>query len=49
MVLVHEDCIWQTVHITNETDVEKIESMITTDKYESLVNDQLLEKYRVLI
>lgn len=28
VIFVHEDCIWTTFHVTNETDVDKIEEQI---------------------
>lgn len=38
---IHEDMIWITVHVTNETDLEKIEEEIIAkdfNEYDSLVN-----------
>lgn len=32
----HEDTIWATVHLTNETDLEKIEAEIIAPSYEAL-------------
>ncbi len=36
VVLMHEDCIWQTVHVTDKTDVEEIEREIIVDDYDQL-------------
>lgn len=47
VVIVHEDCVWQTVHATKETDVKKIESSLTVESYSSLKSDGLSEKYRI--
>lgn len=33
---VHEECVWTTVHLTNETDLEKIEDEIISKTYEEL-------------
>jgi len=29
----HSDCVWTTIHATEETDVDKIERAFTTDSY----------------
>jgi len=42
VVLIHEDCIWQTVHVTNSTDLEEIEKEVIVDSYDDLVIDDLL-------
>ena len=34
VLYIHEDCIWITVHITKETDLEKIEEEIIAKTYE---------------
>lgn len=38
-VYVHSDCIWTTVHLTDETDLEKIEAEIISPDYEHLLED----------
>lgn len=48
VVIVHEDCIWQTTHVTNETDLEKIESEVIAESYDSLLNDDLLNNIKRL-
>ena len=35
VVYTHEDTIWATVHLTNETDLEKIEEEIIAPSYEA--------------
>jgi hypothetical protein len=36
VLFIHEDTVWTTVHITNETDLEKIEKQIIAENYEEL-------------
>lgn len=39
VVLMHEDTVWTTIHLTEETDVAKIEKECIAEEYdESLVN-----------
>ena len=42
VVLIHEDCIWQTVHVTESTDLEEIEKEVIADSYDDLIIDELL-------
>jgi hypothetical protein len=44
VVVIHEDCIWQTVHVTNETDLEKIEKEVIVEGYDQLLIDGLLSQ-----
>lgn len=44
VVLVHEDCIWQTLHITDKTDVDEIEKDVIVEDYDQLQIDSLVEK-----
>lgn len=44
VVVMHEDCIWQTVHVTNETDLEKIEKEVVVEDYDQLLIDGLLSQ-----
>ena len=44
-VFIHEDCIWQTVHVTNSTDINEIEKEVIVDSYENLTIDGLIDKY----
>lgn len=37
VVYTHEDTIWVTVHLTNETDLEKIEDQIIAKSYEDFL------------
>jgi len=38
IVYMHEDCIWQTVHITDKTDLEEIEADVIALNYDDLDN-----------
>ena len=44
-VAVHEDCTWQTVHITESTDLEEIEKEVIAKDYSELTTDGLAKKY----
>ena len=44
VVYIHEDCIWQTVHVTSETDLKKIEENVITESYEQLLVDGLISQ-----
>ena len=44
VVDIHEDCIWQTVHVTNETDLSKIEKQVIVEEYDQLMIDGLLSQ-----
>lgn len=39
VVYTHEDTTWITVHVTNETDLEKIEEEVIAKNYDELPND----------
>lgn len=43
-VLVTEDCKWQTVHVTDKTDIDEIEKEVIVESYNDLVVDGLLEE-----
>jgi hypothetical protein len=45
VVAIHEDCIWQTLHVTNSTDLEEIEKEVISIDYDGLAIDGLLNKY----
>ena len=36
VIFVHEDCVWTTIHGTNETDLEKIEEEVIVKSYAEL-------------
>lgn len=38
-VYAHEDCIWTTIHGTDETDVDKIEEIFIAKSYEDVVSE----------
>lgn len=44
IVVMHEDCIWQTVHVTNSTDLEVIEKEVIVEDYDQLLIDGLLSE-----
>lgn len=44
VVDIHEDCVWQTVHITKETDLEVIEKEVIAEGYDQLLIDGLLSQ-----
>ena len=44
VVVVHKDCRWQTLHVTDKTDLEEIEKDVIVESYDQLLIDGLLEK-----
>lgn len=40
VVYAHEDSCWVTIHVTEETDLEKIEKIVIVESYEMLENEQ---------
>lgn len=48
VVVVHEDCQWQTLHVTDKTDLEEIEKEVIVEDYDSLINDGLLDNIKRL-
>ena len=45
VVYMHEDCIWQTLHVTDSIDLEEIEKEVIVDSYDKLEIDGLLNKH----
>ena len=41
VVFSHEDSVWITVHVTNETDLDKIEQEVIAKTYKELPNNEL--------
>ena len=39
-IKVNEDCVWVTCHVTNETDLEKIEAQIIAKTFDEIDNMQ---------
>jgi hypothetical protein len=39
IVYVHEDAVWVTVHVTDETDLEKIEEQVIAKSFDELSGD----------
>ncbi len=48
VVVVHEDCQWQTLHVTNKTDLEEIEKDVIVEDYDQLLVDGLLDNIKGL-
>lgn len=46
VVVVHEDCRWQTLHVTDKTDVDEIEKEVIVEDYDHLLVDGLLNKIK---
>lgn len=44
VVVVHEDCKWQTLHVTDKTDLDEIEKEVIVESYDQLLVDGLLDK-----
>jgi len=44
VVHIHEDCIWQTVHVTDKTDLDEIEKDVVVESYDQLLIDGLLSQ-----
>ena len=46
VVFIHEDCLWQTVHVTDKTNIEEIEKEFIVEDYDQLLIDGLLSNGR---
>jgi len=46
VVIIHEDCVWQTLHVTDKTNIEEIEKEIIVESYDQLLIDGLLSNGR---
>ena len=46
VVFIHEDCLWQTVHVTDKTNIEEIEKEVIVEGYDQLLIDGLLSNGR---
>jgi len=46
VVFIHEDCLWQTVHVTDKTDLDEIEKEVIVESYDQLLIDGLLSNGR---
>lgn len=49
VVYIHEDCKWQTLHVTDKTDLDEIEKDVIVESYDKLEIDYLLNKCEELI
>ncbi|MEE8115323.1 MAG: hypothetical protein V3T23_13340 [Nitrososphaerales archaeon] len=49
VVYMHEDCMWQTLHVTDKTDLKEIEEDVIVESYDQLEIDGLLDKAKRLI
>ncbi len=43
VVVMHEECRWQTVHVTAETDISTIEKALVEESYDKLEASQLMK------
>jgi len=48
VVIVHEDCQWQTLHVTDKTDLIEIEKDVIVESYDQLLVDGLLNNIKGL-
>jgi hypothetical protein len=48
VVVVHEDCQWQTLHVTDKTDLDEIEKDVIVESYDQLLVDGLLDNIKGL-
>ena len=44
VVIIHEDCTWQTLHVTDKTDLKEIEKQVIVESYDQLLVDGLLNQ-----
>lgn len=49
VVYMHTDCSWQTVHVTNETDIKAIEKQVIVESYDKLQIDSLLQEAKGVV
>lgn len=42
----HTDCVWTTIHATEETDVDKIENEVIAKDYGEVFSDEQLEEFK---
>ena len=49
VVIVHEDCQWQTIHLTDKKDLDEIEKEVIVEEYDQLLVDGLLMKSQELL
>lgn len=48
VVVIHEDCQWQTLHVTDKTDLDEIEKDVIVESYDRLLVDGLLDNVKGL-
>jgi len=48
IVYMHTDCRWQTVHVTEKTDLKEIEQDVIVEGYDQLELDSLLDQVKRL-
>ena len=46
VVIIHEDCLWQTLHVTDKTELDEIEKEVIVESYDQLLIDGLLSNGR---
>lgn len=45
VVFMHEDVVWTTIHLTNETDLDKIEEECIANEYDESIINKLVDSF----
>ena len=43
VVIVHEDCTWQTLHVTDKTSIDEIEKEVIVDSYDKICGNEVIK------
>lgn len=46
IVVMHEDCVWQTIHPTHSKNLVELEKELIVDRYDQLEVDGIMDKVR---
>ena len=49
VVEIIEDCTWQTVHVTDKTDLQEIEKNVIVESYDQIEIDALIANTKVIL
>ncbi len=49
VVIVHDDCQWQTLHVTNKTEIDEIEKEVIAEDYDQLQVDDIMGTVKGLL
>tara|TARA_Y100000310_G_C20194050_1_gene583808 strand:- start:96 stop:605 length:510 start_codon:yes stop_codon:yes gene_type:complete len=49
VVIVHDDCQWQTLHVTNKTEIDEIEKEVIAEDYDQLQVDGIMGTVKGLL